>query len=114
MINVTQLIKMDLRKKQNEGVGARTQDLRLKRPLLYQLSYTSEQRIQYCKDYTADFKKKHPNSREKIILRAKEQFPATFCPHLGPAFTGYSKCLFSGGVSGTIRVTITGLNRELL
>ena len=25
---------------QNEGVGARTQDLRLKRPLLYQLSYT--------------------------------------------------------------------------
>ena len=25
----------------NEGVGARTQDLRLKRPLLYQLSYTS-------------------------------------------------------------------------
>jgi hypothetical protein len=28
--------------KPNEGVGARTQDLRLKRPLLYQLSYTLE------------------------------------------------------------------------
>ena len=26
----------------NESVGARTQDLRLKRPLLYQLSYTPE------------------------------------------------------------------------
>ena len=28
----------------NESVGARTQDLRLKRPLLYQLSYTPEKR----------------------------------------------------------------------
>jgi len=32
-------------KKGNESVGARTQDLRLKRPLLYQLSYTPEKTI---------------------------------------------------------------------
>jgi hypothetical protein len=43
---------MTYRAPSNEGVGARTQDLRLKRPLLYQLSYTSAKGKEISKKWT--------------------------------------------------------------
>ena len=47
----------------NEGVGARTQDLRLKRPLLYQLSYTSAK--------GKEISKKRPLNQGKYITKER-------------------------------------------
>ena len=47
----------------SESGGARTLDPRLKRPLLYQLSYRF---ILFCKDFK--YKKSHERFQEKIFL----------------------------------------------